>query len=428
VGGIGENKRFLSSKTIHICDSLNRAIVLQTNNLTKHKKQTLDIFSTKALKLANSLLKKRKSKKLMDLHKATYLKSKKLTSFNSQVVCDIERNVVKSKGTIFKKITVKFNLPRNCNTFTTKTNYFVKLGLYPKKHIAIPIEKNINFQRYIALLDKGWICKTYGLTSDKQIVAYLSKEDTVFTPKRNMLGIDVNSKCFSISILAPKGKILKQLYFGKDMWVKRKKIFEHRQRLQSLADKGSHKAIQSLRKLKTYETNFIKNRLGEIVKEITNLAIKYDADISIEKLKRFKPLGKKVNREIMSIPFYAFKQLLISRCFDKQIPLHIVDSYHTSKWCTHCGAVVDGHSSSNYSLFKCKCGQVVNSDRKASLAVAVKSLLERNSVQTITTEFFQISNRQVPVNGLLRSNDIGCIRAVHVNQPLNGKPTPFMGG
>jgi hypothetical protein len=130
----------------------------------------------------------------------------------------------------------------------------------------------------------------------------------------------------------------------------------------------------------------------------------------------------------MSIPFYQFKQLLVSRCFDKQIPLHIVDSYHTSKWCTHCGAVVDGHSSSNYSLFKCKCGQIVNSDRKASLAVAVKSLLERSSIQTITLEFFQISNRQVPVNGLLRSNEIGCIRAVHVSQPLDGKPTPFMGG
>jgi hypothetical protein len=247
LGGIEKNKIFLSSKTIYLCDSLNRAIVLQTNGLTKHKEQVLSAFSTKALKLANTLLKKRKSKKLMDLHKATYLKSKKSTSFNSQVVCDIERNVVKSKGNVLKRITVKFNNPRNCKTFMTKANYFVELGMYPKKQVAIPIKQNTNFQRYVALLNKGWVCKTYGLTSDKQIVAYLSKEDVTFTPKRNMLGIDINSKCFAVSILTPKGKILKQLYFGKDIWIKRKKIFEHRQKLQSLADKGSHRAKQSLK-------------------------------------------------------------------------------------------------------------------------------------------------------------------------------------
>jgi len=397
---------------------------LQTNGLTKVKRKRLRQFSKDALALANNLLKKRKSKRLMDLHRETYSDSKANTSFNSQVICDIERNVVKCKGNKLKNITVKFNVPRNCKTFRTKANFFVELGMYPRERIAIPIKQNRNYERYMSLLNEGWECKTYGLTSDGQIVAYLSKADTAFPQRRNMLGIDINLKCFAVSVVAPNGKVLKQTYFGKDIWTKRKKIFKRREKLQSLADKGSHRAKQSLRRLKAKEGNFIKNRLGEIVKEITDMALKYDADIAIEDLKRFKPIkkAKKANKKIMRIPFYQFKQLLKSRCFDKGINLNIVDSWHTSKWCSHCGALANGHSSANYSIFKCpNCGQIVNSDRKASLAIAVKSLLERRNHDT-TISFFQFSNRRVSVNALLRSDDGVLGGAVHLTQPQMESP------
>ncbi|HIH97480.1 MAG TPA: transposase [Thermoplasmata archaeon] len=228
-----------------------------------------------------------------------------------------------------------------------------------------------------------------------------------------MLGIDINAKCFAVSIVTPWGKILKQTYLGKDIWVKRKKIFERREKLRSLADKGSHRANRSLKKLRKTERDFVRNRLGEIVKEITDMALRYDAEVSIENLKRFKSLGKRANKKIMRIPFYKFKQLLESRCFDKKITLNTADSWHTSKWCTHCGAVGDRRSS-NYSLFKCpECGQIVNNDRKASLAIAVKPLLERKALQGTTLEFFQFSSRRVPVNGLLRSDDRVVSQVVH---------------
>ena len=395
---------------------MKRAIKLQTNGLTKSKWKTLRNFSQDALKLANNLLDKRKSKSLMDLHNETYLESKISTSFNSQVICDIERNVIRCKGNRLKHITVKFNVPRNCKTFNTKTFFFVELGMYPRKRTAVPIKQNRDYQRYISLINEGWVCKTYGLTSDGQIVAFLSKEDPVVFPERkNILGIDINSKCFAVSVVAPNGRVLKQTYFGRDIWVRRKRIFEQREKLQSLTDKGSHRAGQSLKKLKRREYNFIKNRLGEITKEITNMALQYNADISIENLKRFNPKGKCFNKKVMRIPFYKFKQILESRCFDKQITLNIVDSWHTSKWCSHCGAVGKGHNGANYSLFKClKCGQIVNSDRKASLAVAVKSLLERKSLHNTTNcVFFQFSNRRVCVNTLLRSDDGVDVCAVH---------------
>jgi len=340
----------------------------------------------------------------MQFHSKTLSASKEKTSFNVQVRCSLIRQLWRKKGSFVRAVTVKFNVPRNCKIFSTKASFFVELGMYPRKRLAVPIKKNRNYRRFVSLLDTGWICKTYGLTSNLELVAYLSKEGAKLPKRKNVLGVDVNSKCFAVSVLSFEGRVLKQAYFGKDVWVRRKKIFEGRERLQSLAGKGSHRARQSLKRLKAREHNFVKNRLGEVVRDITDMALGFDANIAIEKLKRFPAKGKRFNKEVMRIPFYAFKKLLESRCFDKGIALNVVDAFHTSKWCSHCGAVGKGHSG-NYSLFKCrKCGQIVNSDRKASLAVAVKSLLERSN-QVFNQLVFQFSKRRVPVNGLLRSND-----------------------
>jgi IS605 OrfB family transposase len=356
----------------------------------------------------------------MDLHKKTYSTCKTTTPFNSQVICDIERCVIRSKGERVKTITVKFNVPRNCKTFNTKSRFFVELGLYPRRRVAVPIRENRNYQRYADLIETGWTCKTYGLTSTGQIVAFLSKKEQVVVSRRNIVGVDVNSKCFAVSAVSPDGHVLRQLYYGKDIWVKRKRIMSRRERLQSLADRGSHRAERSLKRLKAREGNFVKNRIGEVVRDITDLAVRYDASIAVENLKRFSPKNRKFNREVLRMPFYLFRKNLESRCFDKGIKLKVVDAYHTSKWCSHCGAVANSGHSTNYALFKCpKCGQTVNSDRKASLAIAVKSLLVRNEHTPNQSAFFQLTNRPVPVNGLLRSDEGSDSGAVHP------EPTPM---
>jgi len=96
----------------------------------------------------------------------------------------------------------------------------------------------------------------------------------------------------------------------------------------------------------------------------------------------------------------------------------VVDAYHTSKWCPHCGAVNKGHSS-NYALYKCKCGLVVNSDRKASLVIAVKSALVREHFQGQGPNLFsQFTRAGVSVNRLFRPGDGVPSGAVHYTQPL----------
>ncbi len=399
---------------------MKRAILLQIGDITETKRSILEEFSARATAEFNKLLEERDfCNTFMDFHRKTFAESKMRTGFNVQVYASLERAVWRSKGKA-KGITVKFNVPRNCKTFETKSMFFIEFGIYPRKHIAIPIRKNRNFQRYSDLLNKGWSCKTYGLAPSLQIVAYLTKEETELQPRRNVLGVDVNSKCFAVSVISPEGKVLHQDYIGKDIWVKRKKIFKRKSILQSHADAGSEYVRKALKRLKRKEHNFVKNRIGEVVRNIIEMALRYDADISIENLRRFSPKGKRFNREVMRIPFFAFKRNLEQRCFDKGITLNIVDPWHTSMFCSHCGAVGRGHDSRNYALFRCKkCGAEVNSDRQASLNIAIKSLLERRDA--INRKTLQISNRRVPVNGLVRPDEVGLPNVVvqHVNQHMN---------
>ena len=256
---------------------MQRSILLQIC-ATKSKENVL----RKALSIATSEFNRLWNErdfclKFMDFHRKVYLPCKNYTSFNSQVVCDIERSVWRSKGKS-KGITLKFNVPRNCKTFDM-TMPFVKLSLFSKNSISVPVRKNRNFDRYSQLLKNGWACKTYGLTSKLEIVAYLSKDESELPPlKRNVLGVDVNSKCFAVSVVSPQGKVLHQDYFGKDIWEKRRRLFERKSVLQSYADTGSSYANKALNRTKRNEHNFVKNRIGEVVKDITEMALRYDAD------------------------------------------------------------------------------------------------------------------------------------------------------
>ena len=404
---------------------MKRAIVLQIDDATSRKTEALRAFSLKATEEYNRLWAERDfCNTFMDFHRKTFSDSKKRTGFNVQVYACLERMVWKSKGTSRNGITMKFNVPRNCKTFTTKSFNFIEFGIYPRNRIAVPIARNRNFQRYSDLLKAGWTCKTYGLTSRLEIVAYLSKDDVELPHRKNILGIDFNAKRIAVSIVSDAGKVLYQTYFGLHIWMKRKRMMHRRSLMQSSFN------FPALRKLRIRENNFVETNLGQMIKEITGLAIGYDADISIENLKRFKPKGRKFNKEVMRMPFLKFKEILSSRCFDKGITLNIIDSWHTSKFCSHCGAVArNGHDGSNYALFRCKeCGVVVNSDRNASKNIAIKYLLERRD--SLDRKPFQISNKEGLVNDLRKmSYETGLNQVVvqHSNH-LDGKPTRFSGG
>ncbi len=352
--------------------------------------------------------------------------AKERYGFNVQVVCALARGLAKLKGDRISGTTVKFNIPRNCKTFRTKGFFFVEFGLYPGNRVAVPVKMNLNATRFFGHLGNGWVCKTFGLTPSLEIVACLSKEEEKkepVVPHRNVLGLDINAKNFAYTVLTPEGDILKQGYLGQHIWVRKRHLEERRALLQSL------NSLKKLRRMRHRQRNYVQTNIGQMVREIILLAKKYEADVSIENLRRFRPKGRRFNRKAMTMPFSLFRRILEGRCFDNGITLNRVDAYHTSKWCSRCGAVAkNGHDGRNYTLFRCnECGQAVNSDRKASLAVAVKTLLERNDLVGQTT--FQISGRRVPVSGLIRRvSDAPEPLAVPALAPGRGKPTGFRRG
>lgn len=401
-----------------------RAILLQTE-ATEHKLGLLRGFSVKLNECSNWMLSERlPGESPAGLQARLLREAKTRYGFNVQVVCSLARSLAKSRGSTVSGTTVKFNVPRNCRTFRTKGFFFVELGLYPRGRVAIPIRKNRNLDRFFGLLGCGWTCKTFGLTPSLEIVAYLSKEGTQLPLQRNVLGIDINSKNFAYTILTPEGKVLKQGYLGQEIWHRKRHFEERRAMLQSLA------ALKKLKRMRHKQHNYVKTNIGQMVREIILLAKSYEADVSIEKLSKFKPRGRRFNRRVMTIPFFIFRRILEARCFDNGITLNRVDAYHTSKWCSHCGAVGGrGHDGRNYALFRClRCGLIMNSDRKASLAVAVKTLLERNG-SFHNQRSFLISGRRVPVSGLLRTSPM--TRGQIAVLPLaleSGKPTGLSRG
>ena len=397
--------------------SMKRAILLQTD-VTRVKYVLLSDFESKVTAEANRLLGLRnKYLNSKTFWNGIHADSKNTTNFINGTVGDIIRQVWSKQKNCenVDGITTKFNVRRTgTKTFSMKKFFFIELALYPKKRIAIPIKKNHNFDRFMGHLGNGWACKTYGLTPKLEIVAYLSKEEKSIPRRKNVLGIDINASNFAYTILAPDGKILNQGYLGQQIWPKKVHFAKRRAMLQS------YNNLKALKWMRHDQKNFVKTNLGQMVSEIIKLAKQYDADISIENLSKFKPKGRKFNKKVMTIPFAKFREILTSRCFDNDITLNKVNPYHTSKWCSRCGAVGAGHDGKNYALFRClKCGQEVNSDRKASLAVAVKTFLERNEALNQTE--FQISRRRVPVSGLLHVSDATEPKAVQLNDSAKGK-------
>jgi IS605 OrfB family transposase len=403
---------------------MERAVLLQTQS-TGRKLGILRRFSEEALRQANWMLSQRTDRSSERLQAQTYRRVKDSSGFQAQVMCDLSRSLARSVGDHLKGITVKFNVPRNCKTFRTRGFFFVELGIYPRNRLAIPIRKNRNLDRFFGLLGSGWSCKTYGLTPSLEIVAFLSKEEPPLIPRRNILGIDINNKNFAYSVLSPEGRVLKQGYLGQQIWPKKVHFAERRALLQSL------NALKKLKSMRHRQRDFVYTNIGQMVREIILIAQRFEADVSIERLRRFSPKGRRFNKRVMTIPFFLFKRILEARCFDNGIILSRVDAYHTSRWCSHCGAVGKGHDGGNYSLFRCReCGQIVNADRKASLAVAVKCLLERGGGLPNQNDTLQISSKRVPVNGLVRSSgsDAPVPMAVPTLARGRGKPTALVVG
>jgi len=428
-GGIGET--FFNFFSIsNVGEVLRKCILLNSVKLTPRKQEVFDGFLAEYLRVLNETLKHLSSaKSSTQLHHLTYSNIRKSSFLSSDIVQEARKDVWAKRKTVnseFKRCSIRLNKRWFKLVKSERGNPCFKITYSPRKTFTIPVKLDKQLKRFNSFLDDGWCFSNISLLSGGRIAVVLEKKFS--KPENNrrfVVGVDVGSSTLAtVTVFDTKtSKVEKQFYFGRDVAQKQRRYLERRKKLQSHADNGSGKAKKHLRKLKHKQRNFVKTRSGQIAKEIVNLAESYDASIAIEKLSvrgRKHRFDKKANMKINRIPYARFREFLSSNCEQHGVPLHIVDAYHTSKWCPHCGAVNKGHQSGNYALYKCrKCGMVVNSDRKASLAIAIKSVLERTSQDLTKPCFVQISNTRVPVNGLVRPDAVGSSFAVqHINHPM----------
>jgi IS605 OrfB family transposase len=409
-----------------------KCIILNNLELTSKKLNIVNSFTSEYLRILNSIVDKLpEAKSSNELHHLTYSNIRKTSFLPSDIVQEARKDVWANRKKIkngFKSCSIRLNKRWFKFIKTKRGNPCFKITYSSRKSFVIPIRKDKQFQRFNSFLSDGWTFGNISLLKYGKIGVALEKE----FPKpeinqRYIVGIDVGSSTLASATVfdTKSSKVVKQLYFGKDVAIRQRRYIQRRATLQSLADRGSNQAKKKLAELKHKQFNFVKTRSGQIAKEIVNLAKSYDAYMSIEKLKNLNgrrgQFNKNANKKINRIPYGKFREFIKSNCEMFQIPLYEVDAYHTSKWCSHCGAVNEGHKSGNHALYKCKeCGLIVNSDRKASLAIAIKSVLERISHDFTKSTFVQISNTQAPVNGLLRPNEVGLpnVAAQHTNQPM----------
>ncbi len=396
--------------------------------LTAKKQHALNNFFTEYLRVLNETLKwLPEAKSSAQLHHLTYSNIRKTSFLHSAIVSEARKDVWARRKTIkngFKRCFIRLDKSLFRFFETERGTPCFKITYSPRKNFVIPIRRDGGYKRFEEFLKDGWKVKSISLLKGRIAVSIEKQYPKPSNNKRYIIGVDVGSStlCAVTVFDSHNGKVVKQLYFGRDVAIKQRRFEERRSKLQSYADRGSEKAKKYLKRLKNKQRNFVKTRSGQIAKEIINLAKSYNASIAIEKLsiRARKQYNKKANRKIRNIPFARFRDFLVSNCERFGIPLQFVDAYHTSQWCPHCGAVNKGHHPNNHALYKCeKCGMVVNSDRKASLAIAVKSLLERTSQGLANSCFVQISKRRVPVRGLVRPNVGGSSSAVqNISHPM----------
>ena len=392
---------------------MQKTIVLTPFELTESKKEVLAGYRSEALDVLHKHIIPHidDAENSGELQQKVYRTVRNVSNLHSQVVLNLIRNSMSLKEKPPEKrnvrwITLDCNIPRAGKVFTLDSGTFcVKLNVAPRVSVTLPIKRNRMLNRFDENIANGWQLKQISITAQDKVLTVIEKRKQHIKVE-NILGIDVNANNITATVIDKKGRILKQLYFGKGVWTKKARILKRKSKLQYLASKGSSRADRSLKLLKRKLKNFTGNSTGEIAKQIHELAVEYNAKIVMERLTKFiANKNRKANRKISLIPFKLIREKIIIRSIDDGIPLGYVDPYHTSKWCPRCGSVNPAHNSRNYAIYRCKgCGLIVNSDRKASYAVAIKKLVERKT-HTNPNYMLQTSIGGVPVNGLFRRND-----------------------
>jgi putative transposase len=384
-------------------------------SLTCNKENILDDFRQKYLTALNLTLKFLtfcQPMNDMELHRISYASVRKETGLPSQIVQTARREVWSKEKRMFdvefRKVAVR--LVKDDYKFgkSIRGNPIFVVTLIKGKRFALPIRKDGAWQRFDFFLMEGYSFKSIMLLEKNGswiIQAILKKNFPEPVRGKSILSVDVGSANLAAISVLQDGRILRQLYLGREVCHKQRRISERRGKLQSLADKGSRRAARSLEKLKFHETNYTRTECFKTAWKIIRIAKQFESSIAIEKLKNCRTrkgqFNKRANRKVNRIPYFKLFQAIKAIAIRELIEIIEVDPKNTSRTCYKCGSVSKGNRRTQ-SLFRCKCGHICNADRNASVNIAHRAV--DHAIQPIVCSD-QISMGRTAVNQSLRSND-----------------------
>ncbi|RLG36167.1 MAG: hypothetical protein DRN91_08630, partial [Candidatus Alkanophagales archaeon] len=242
-----------------------KALKLNLLPLSRKKKRLLSELFNSAVACCNDILSIAKSanpENFAILHTTSYPIIRRKYSLHSQILVDCIHQAwenLKTNPDGFKQVPVRFNIPRSGKFSKTKRGnpVVVFASFNGNDRIALPIKQDGAYTRFVEHLEDGWICTQFRLHKENGhyiVIANLRKKFKVKQNYQAVIGVDVNSGSFAITVLGGD-TVLKQLYLGQDIWHKQWKFMKRRSKLRSYADKGSSKARRALRRIKHDERN-----------------------------------------------------------------------------------------------------------------------------------------------------------------------------
>ncbi|MFQ5815736.1 MAG: RNA-guided endonuclease InsQ/TnpB family protein [Candidatus Hydrothermarchaeaceae archaeon] len=295
----------------------------------------------------------------------------------AQIIQAIRRDIWANRKTIseLKNYSPSFNIPRSGSfKFTNRNNPIFSIAFNGR--IALPIKQDHAWHRFQENIKQGWWFTHFRLKAG-QIIVSLKKEFQV-REGRNILGVDAGTQILSaITIYNPiQGRILRQLYLGRNIYAHKRNLCIRRSKLRAKADRGYRKAQRALRRIKTQEYNYDKTRCYQVAHEIVRLAKEHEATIALENLNGLKDrrLNRETNRKVKRTPYRLFIEAIQRVAWQNGVAVRLVDPKDTSKTCPKCGHISKGNRK-RQSFFQCiNCGYEVNADRNASLNIALRAV------------------------------------------------------
>jgi putative transposase len=142
--------------------------------------------------------------------------------------------------------------------------------------------------------------------------------------------------------------------------------------------KNTKKRRRQLRKAQERKQVKLSNLIKELHFQTANhLTSKYSLIINtpFESQKMVRTLGKQTSRLMNNLSYYKFKNILQSKCEERNVKLEIKDEFYTSKTCTCCGKIK--YNLKNENEYNCEgCGIKIDRDINGARNIFLRNYKE----------------------------------------------------